>query len=77
MVAAASRNARRWLGRIRLRSIEEPLLGGLREDVELQVIEYEVRELPELLVGSEPELALSEVATLAESNEGNECGGAA
>ena len=63
----ASRNARRWLGRMRFRSAEEPLLSGLRDDVEL-------------IVETEPEPALmplGAVATLAESKEENECGDAA
>lgn len=80
VVAVASRNARRWLGRMRLKSVEEPLLCGLRDGVELQVAEYEVRELLELLVGAEPELALMQlggVATIAELSEETECGDAA
>ena len=59
---------------MRLRSAEEPLPSGLKDSVELQVVGYETRELPEICVGTEPELALREVATLAEPNEENECG---
>ena len=59
---------------MRLRSAEGPLPSGLRDSVELQVVEHETRELPDLFVGAEPELALREVATLAEPNEENECG---
>lgn len=66
-----ARNARRWLGRMCLRSAEEPLPGGLRDDAGIQVVEHETRELPELFVEAEPELALREVATLSESNEEN------
>ena len=54
MVAAASRNARRWLGRMRLRSAEEHFPCGLRDVVEIQVVEHETRELPDLFVGAEP-----------------------
>jgi len=57
---------------MRLRSAEEPLPGGLRADAEIQFVEDEMRELPELLVGAEPELTLREVATLAELKEENE-----
>jgi hypothetical protein len=77
MVVAPSKNARRWLGRMRLRSAEEPFLDGLRDDAELHDVEYETRELLELFVGAEPELALHELVTLAESDEEKECGDAA
>jgi len=56
---------------MRLRSAEEPLPGGLRDDAEIQFVEHEMRELPELLAGAEPELTLREVATLAEPKEEN------
>lgn len=62
---------------MRLRSVEEPLLRGLRDDVELRVVEHEARELPEPFVEAEPEFALmqlSGVVTLAEPNEETECG---
>ena len=59
---------------MRLRSAEEPLPSGLRDSVELQVVEHEARELLDIFVEAESELALREVATLAEPNEENECG---